>query len=141
MEKTDHDHLGKVITYCSLSLACETSPVMDMLFPSYILYLPDLPWVISDSYPTSISSAWTPIVEHKSLSHNKLAIFRVVVLPTLKMANYLITSRLCTTPHTQHRQTFFRTRQKKRQYHTEQVGVGMGLHLQGLRFLRGIFRR
>ena len=29
-------------------------------------------------------------VERKSLSHNKLAIFRVVVSPTLKMANLLI---------------------------------------------------
>ena len=48
-------------------------------------------------------SGMSPIVEHKSLSHNKLAIFRVVVSLTLKMANYLITSRLCTTPHTQHR--------------------------------------
>ena len=31
-----------------------------------------------------------PGVEHKSLSHNKLAIFRVVVSLTLKMANLLI---------------------------------------------------
>ena len=36
---------------------------------------------------------------------------------------------------------FFQDQTKKRQYHTEQVGVGMGLHLQGLRFLRGIFLR
>lgn len=33
---TDHDPLGKVINYCSLSLACETSPVMDILFPPYV---------------------------------------------------------------------------------------------------------
>lgn len=38
-------------------------------------------------------------VEHKSLSHNKFAIFRVVVSLTLKMANYLITNLLHSTPY------------------------------------------
>lgn len=40
-------------------------------------------------------------VEHKSLSHNKLAIFRVSKTTTLKMANYLITIRLHSTPYSE----------------------------------------
>lgn len=96
MEKTDHDPHGKVITYCSLSLACETSPVMDMLFPSYIcpIYLGQFRIVIRLRFLLLG-------VEHKSLSHNKLAIFRVVVSLTLKMANYLITIRLHSTPYSE----------------------------------------
>lgn len=40
-------------------------------------------------------------VEHKSLSHNKFAIFRVSETTTLKMANYLITIRLHSTPYSE----------------------------------------
>lgn len=40
-------------------------------------------------------------VEHKSLSHNKFAIFRVSETTTLKMANSLITIRLHSTPYSE----------------------------------------
>ena len=40
-------------------------------------------------------------MEHKSLSHNKLAIFRVSETTTLKKANYLITNRLHSTPYSE----------------------------------------
>ena len=38
------------------------------------------------------------VVEYKSLYHNRLAIFRVAVSPTLKIANLLYNKDLHTTP-------------------------------------------
>ena len=39
-----------------------------------------------------------PSVEHKPLFYNGLAVFRVAVQRTLKMANCLIVNNLCSTP-------------------------------------------
>ena len=44
----------------------------------------------------------TSIVEHKSLSHNELAIFRVTISSTLKIANLLYSSDLRATQKKDH---------------------------------------